>query len=171
MAKDKPHIDEGKIIEPDEVVVPPLPARRPGRPYALQNDERTLAQILALGEMQCTIEEAAGALGVAHTTLLDFFTRHPNARQVFQDGRQYGRASVKRSQYLMAHKVPQMAIWFGKQHLNQSDKQETTTTVVSRDPEEIVKRVNELQKRLTERKPAAPAIPQIGKAGKGGDQP
>jgi hypothetical protein len=54
--------------------------------------------------------------------------------------------------------------------LNQSDKQETTTTVVSRDPEEIVKRVTELQKRLTERKPAAPAIPQIGKAGKGGDR-
>jgi hypothetical protein len=39
------------------------------------------------------------------------------------------------------------------------------------DPEERVKRVVELQKRVAERKaPAAPAIPQIGKAGKGGDQ-
>lgn len=166
---DKPHLQEGEILEPDEVQVPPLPARRPGRPYALQNDERTMAQILALGEMQCTIEEAAGALGVAHTTLLDFFTRHPDAKRVFQDGRQYGRASVKRAQYLMAHKVPQMSIWFGKQHLGQTDKVESTTTHVNAPPEERVKRVMELQKRLSEGAPATPAVPQI-KAGKGGDQ-
>jgi len=170
MAKDKPQLDEGEIIEPDEVVVPPLPARRPGRPYALQHDARTMAQILALGEMQCTIEEAAGALGVAHTTLMDFFARHPDAKDTFYDGRQYGRASVKRSQYLMAHKVPQMSIWWGKQNLGQSDKVESTTTHVNAPPEERIKRVVELSKRLAEKSPAAPAIPQIGKAGKRGDQ-
>lgn len=164
----EPRVPEAEIVEPDEVVIPPLPSRRPGRPYALQNDERTLSQMLALGEMQCTIDEAAGALGVAHTTLLDFFTRHPEARQAFDRGRLYGRASVKRSQYMMAHKVPQMSIWFGKQHLGQSDKSETTTTTIDMPPEERVRRITELQRRISERPPAVPQIPI--KAGKGGDQ-
>jgi hypothetical protein len=163
---------EQEILDPEpQDEIPELPARRPGRPLALVLDDRLMRQVQALGEMQCTINEAAGALGVSHVTLLAFFSRHPEARDAFQTGREYGKASVRRAQYKMALEVPQMSIWWGKQNLGQSDKVESTTTHVSMDPEERVKRVVELQKRVAERKaPTAPAIPQIGKAGKGGDQ-
>ena len=63
-----------------------------------------------------------------------------------------------------------MAIWWGKQHLGQADKNENVTTTINAPPEERIKRVVELSKRLAEKSPAAPAIPQLGKAGKRGDQ-
>lgn len=163
---------EPEIIEPEpEDKIPELPARRPGRPLALVLDERLLRQIQSLGEMQCTINETAGALGVSHVTLLSFFSRHPEARAAFDTGREYGKASVRRAQYKMALEAPQMAIWWGKQNLGQSDKAETTTTHKQAPPEEVMKRVMELQKRIAGDKAptVTPKVPQI-KVGKGGDQ-
>jgi hypothetical protein len=168
-----PEVLHGEVEPADPLEAVVLPPRRGGRPHSLEFNEQMLRQLHVLGEMQSTLKETAGALGVAHTTLLRFFAAHPEARERWETGQEYGKASVKRSQYLMAHTSPQMAIWFGKQHLAQSDKVESTTTHRQAPPEEIMKRVMELQKRLVgDKAPAvAPKIPQIAlKAGKGGDQ-
>ena len=158
--------DDGEIIIPEDVTRGPG-----GRKPILEPDERTLRQIKSLAAMQCTQEEAAASLGVSTRTFKYFIGKHEEVRAAWEDGREVGKVSVRRAQFKMAQEVPQMAIWWGKQHLGQADKSENVNTTVDITPEERVKRVVELQKRVAERKaPAAPAIPQIGKAGTGGDR-
>jgi len=159
--------DDGEIVIPEDVTRGPG-----GRKPLLEPDERTLRQIKSLAAMQCTQEEAAASLGVSTRTFKTFIGKHEDVRAAWEDGREMGKVSVRRAQFKMAQEVPQMAIWWGKQHLNQTDKTESTTTHVNVPPEEIKKRVLELQRRIAGDKPVAPAIPQITvKAGKTrGDQ-
>ena len=146
-----------EIIEPAEEDLLDLPPRsKGGRPYALVDSEKTRKQIWALGELHCTVEEAAGALGVGHTTLRHFFDRHPEIKDIFDNGRMYGKSSVKRAQYIMAHRVPQMSIWWGKQNLNQADKSETTQKVIDATPESTIDRVVELQRKARQLAGKAP---------------
>lgn len=126
-----------------------------GRPRALVIDPDTLRRVMALGALQCTQEEAAAALGVGVSTFKRFI-QNEAVRSAWDRGAANGKVSVKRKQFEMAHKIPQMSIWWGKQHLGQSDKSETTTTTVSVTPEERVKRIAELQKHV-----APPQLPVI----------
>jgi len=155
----------------DEIIIPEAVERGVGgRKPVLTPEERTLRQLKSLGGMQCTQIEAAAALGCSVRTLQNFFARYPEALAAWEDGHELGKVSVRRAQFKMAQEVPQMAIWWGKQHLGQADKNENVTTTIQATPEERIKRISELSKRLAEKSPAAPAIPQLGKAGKRGDQ-
>jgi hypothetical protein len=105
---------------------------RGGRPPSLRADERTLRQLRQLAIIQCTIAEAAGVLLVHENTLKTFLgpTGPKAAREVWDAGRQEGRASVRRKQFELAMRGNiTMLIWWGKNNLGQADKLEKTETV------------------------------------------
>ena len=78
--------------------------------------------------LQCTCEEIAGFFNCSVDTIERFCEREYKMRfaEVFKIKRQSGRISLRRHQFKLAERYPQMAIWLGKQYLNQTDKQEIT---------------------------------------------
>lgn len=96
--------------------------RKVGRPPALEPDDQTLAQIAELASIFCTVEEAAGVLGVHRATLYSFFERHETARLAWELGQGDGKASLRRKQWLLASTNATMAIFLGKQMLGQKDQ-------------------------------------------------
>jgi len=97
------------------------PYGKPGPKPKITYDETTLEQIRALGKIQCTIKEAAAVLKSSKAGLIAFFESYPDAREVFESGREEGKASLRRRQFQMAEKNPTMSIWLGKQYLEQRD--------------------------------------------------
>lgn len=97
----------------------------PGRPRALDPDQLTLDKnvktILGAGAMNCTMEEVAALHDVDPNTLAEFFVRYPEIRVRFDEAKLSGAASIKRSQFKLADKSPQMAIYLGEQILGQRD--------------------------------------------------
>lgn len=110
----KPHTDDEPEIDVG------------GRPYAMECTEETLKQITGLARMQCTQREAAAVLGVHPDTFGRFLRREEKARAAWDDGLEVGKVSLRRYQYKMAENNPTMAIWLGKQWLEQTDKTENT---------------------------------------------
>jgi len=101
-----------------------------GRRLALFADEKTLAQLASLGAIQCTTRETASVLGVSHDTLMEFFNDCPEARALYEDGKERGRVSLRRKQMAVALSGnPTMLIWTGKQYLGQADKAEVAATL------------------------------------------
>jgi hypothetical protein len=99
-----------------------------GRPPSLTNDPRTLRQLRELAAIQCTVRDAAGVLGVCEETLAAFIGIHGSklGREAWDNGRATGRMSILRKQYsaAMAGNTT-LLIWWGKQHLGQSDRLES----------------------------------------------
>lgn len=110
-----------------------VPETRMGRPPKLHDDEETLKTIEGLARIQCTQREAAAVLRVHPDTFGDFLRSHEKARQAWEDGLQSGKASLRRNQWKMSESNPTMAIWLGKQWLDQTDKSDTTTTLDATD--------------------------------------
>lgn len=100
-----------------------------GRPYALECTDATLKQITSLARMQCTQREAAAVLGVHPDTFGRFLRREEKAKAAWDDGLEVGKVSLRRYQYKMAESNPTMAIWLGKQWLEQKDKAEQDVNV------------------------------------------
>ena len=78
------------------------------------------ATVERLASIMCTIEEIAAVLGCSHDTL----QRNKKFCVLFKKGQQTGKASLRRRQFAMSEKNPTMAIWLGKQYLDQRDKQD-----------------------------------------------
>jgi hypothetical protein len=98
------------------------PKSKLGRPPALQADEETLRTLKSLGQIHCTTKEAAAVLGVSEPTLFAFFKRHKNAQEVFENGKENGKASLRRMQIKAAENGnATMLVWLGKQLLGQKD--------------------------------------------------
>lgn len=100
-----------------------------GRPPALVPDDKTLEIIRGLGEIQCTTRECAAVLGVSHQTFLTFKAKNPEVAEALEIGSESGKMSLRRKQFKMAETNASMAIWLGKQYLEQSDKQDITAAV------------------------------------------
>ena len=66
------------------------------RRHKLEPDDATFAQIAALAQIQCTQKEAAAVLGVAHSTFEYFLAQNEDAKAAWFDGKQTGRASLRR---------------------------------------------------------------------------
>jgi len=97
-----------------------------GRPPKLTETEEILKQIEGLARIQCTQREAAAVLGVHRNTFSAFLDTSEKARQAWEDGLETGKASLRRLQFKAAENGnPTMAIWLGKQWLDQKDKSET----------------------------------------------
>ena len=77
-----------------------------------------------LCSLQCTQEEICGVLGVSDKTLESWCKKEykANFSEVFREKRQIGRMSLRRSQFKLAEKNATMAIWLGKQYLDQRDR-------------------------------------------------
>ena len=78
------------------------------------------ATVEKLASIMCTIDEIAAVLGCSHDTL----QRNKKFCVLFKKGQQTGKASLRRRQFAMSEKNPTMAIWLGKQYLDQRDKQD-----------------------------------------------
>jgi hypothetical protein len=77
--------------------------------------------------IQCTEEEICGVFGCSVDTLEKAVKRQysRNFTDVFAEKRQYGKASLRRSQWKAAlDGNTTMMIWLGKQHLEQADRLE-----------------------------------------------
>jgi hypothetical protein len=93
-----------------------------GRPLKIIGDEKTLATLAGLSKIQCTTKEAAAVLSISEVTFIDFLKREEKAREVWELNKHVGRASLRRTQFKLADTNVAMAIWLGKQFLEQSDK-------------------------------------------------
>lgn len=85
-------------------------------------DKKQFEQLCGL---QCTLSEICGWFGVTDKTLDSWCRRqyHANFSEVFKEKRGLGKISLRRSQWKLAEKNANMAIWLGKQYLGQSDIQ------------------------------------------------
>lgn len=99
-----------------------------GRPRMLLN-ERGAAVVKRMAEIMCTNEEIADVLGVG----VDLIT-NDNNNAVFQaakrEGQVRGKMSLRRKQFALAEKNANMAIFLGKNYLDQKDKQEVESTLI-----------------------------------------
>ena len=80
-------------------------------------------QFESLCAIQCTQEEILAVLDVADKTLNSWCnaTYGKNFYEVFKEKREYGKSSLRRSQWLLAQKNPTLSIWLGKQYLSQKE--------------------------------------------------
>ncbi len=91
-----------------------------GRPKK-EIDIQTFEKLCGL---QCTKEEIASFLNCSADTIERFCKRvyGDTFAVVFSRKREIGKISLRRTQWKLAEKSPTMAIFLGKQYLDQSDK-------------------------------------------------
>ena len=81
--------------------------------------------------LQCTLEEFCGWFNVTDKTLDSWCKRTygKSFSEVFREKRGLGKISLRRSQWRLAEKNANMAIWLGKQYLGQKDQVEASLAV------------------------------------------
>ena len=78
------------------------------------------------------------ALGISKRRFIDHLDREPRLRKIVEEGREYGRASIRRAQFkLLNDGNATMAIWLGKQYLGQRDRVDNQLPPASGGPIEI----------------------------------
>ncbi|MCO5085139.1 MAG: hypothetical protein M9939_26700 [Mesorhizobium sp.] len=106
------------------------PARKKtGRPPALVADPKTLKTIEGLGKIQATTRECAAVLSVSHQTFIAFMNAHPAVGEALEKGKEGGKTSLRRTQFALAKKNAAMAIFLGKNYLDQTDRQDISQSV------------------------------------------
>ena len=82
------------------------------------------AQFEKLCALQCTKEEICGFLEISDKTLDGWCKRtyKTGFSDIYRQKREMGKISLRQSQFRLAEKNANMAIWLGKQYLNQMDK-------------------------------------------------
>lgn len=99
--------------------------------------------------LQCTLEEICGFFDVTDKTLDGWCKRTYGASfsEVFKQKRGAGKISLRRAQFQLAQKNANMAIWLGKQYLDQKDEAKLETeSRISIDP--LSKSLEEMSKGL-----------------------
>ena len=92
---------------------------RPKKDFSIEEFEK-------LCSLQCTKEEIAAWFDFSEDTLENRMKEHYDSTfsVVFAQKKGLGRISLRRKQWKIADKSAAMAIFLGKNHLGQSDKQE-----------------------------------------------
>lgn len=103
---------------------PPELHKKRGPKPLLEPNEQTLEQLRALGRIQATVEECAAVMRCSRSLMFQFFAENPQARDIYEDGKLEGTASLRRKQFALAEKNATMLIWLGKQYLGQVDRKE-----------------------------------------------
>ena len=100
--------------------------------------------------LQCTLEEICGWFGVCSDTLESWCKRtyKMNFSEVFKQKRGVGKISLRRSQWRLAEKNANMAIWLGKQYLGQRDIVEQTIAVDTVKDDELSASLREMAEEL-----------------------
>ena len=98
-----------------------------GRP-AIQIDEE---QFKGLCSIQCTLEEIANWFKCSEDTIERWCKRQLGCSfaDAYKKHSVGGKISLRRYQMKMAEHNATMAIWLGKQYLNQTDKQEVSMAI------------------------------------------
>ena len=101
--------------------------------------------------LQCTLEEICGWFGVTDKTLNSWCKRtySESFSEVFRQKRSTGKISLRRSQWRLAEKNANMAIWLGKQYLGQKDIVEVGVEKDNVQDDALSKSLRELAKGLT----------------------
>ena len=105
------------------------PRKKVGRPPSLSPDAKTLKAIEGLGKIQATTRECAAVLNVAHKTFIAFMNKHPEVGEMLEKGKETGKTSLRRTQFALARKNAAMAIFLGKNYLDQTDRQDINQAV------------------------------------------
>ena len=81
-------------------------------------------QFESLCGLQCTLEEICGFFELTDKTLESWCKRTYGCgfSETFRQKRGKGKISLRRAQFRLAEKNANMAIWLGKQYLDQKDK-------------------------------------------------
>lgn len=104
------------------------------------------SQFESLCAIQCTREEICSVLNVSDKTL-DRWCQNTYGKYfsvIFAEKRQFGKASLRRSQWEMAKKNPTLSIWLGKQYLGQRDSfpDEVNYTEINKGIQNIANLIN-----------------------------
>lgn len=93
---------------------------RTGRPRTNINKE----QFEKLCGLQCTLKEVASFFNCSEDTIENFCKREykETFSEVYNKYASIGKISLRRTQFKLAEKSSAMAIWLGKQILNQEEK-------------------------------------------------
>lgn len=96
-------------------------------------------QVEEMCKLQCTGEEIAAVLGIHYETLNNKVKElgYDSFPDYFAEKRQAGKASLRRMQFKHAENNPIMAIFLGKNLLNQSDKQEIVNHNINSDIDDL----------------------------------
>lgn len=91
-----------------------------GRPH-IEIDQTTFEKLCGI---QCTITEIASVFGCSEDTIERWCKRiyHQNFAEIYKKHSAKGKASLRRYQFRLAEKNVSMAIWLGKQYLDQKDE-------------------------------------------------
>lgn len=102
-----------------------------GRPHK----EIDQSQFENLCSLQCTLVEICGWFKITDKTLESWCKRTygKNFSDVFKEKRCLGKISLRRAQFMLAEKNAAMAIWLGKQYLDQKETQEISV-IEEKDP-------------------------------------
>lgn len=86
--------------------------------------------------MQCTEEEICGFFDVTNKTLTSWCKRTygEGFSYVYKKKSEFGKISLRRAQMRLAEKSATMAIWLGKQYLNQTDHMIVEKKEITDDP-------------------------------------
>lgn len=103
--------------------------KKTGRPPSLAVDAKTLKTIEGLGKIQATTRECAAVLGVSHQTFITFMNAHSAVGEALEKGKEGGKTSLRRTQFALAKKNAAMAIFLGKNYLDQTDRQDINQSV------------------------------------------
>lgn len=119
-------------------------------PRARPNKEIDQKVFENLCEIQCTGKEICAALGVTDKTLNAWCKRtyKKSFKEVYEDMRQAGKASLRRVQWKQAQKNVKMSMWLGKQYLGQKDKPVEEQTM-----ENVIKNIETLAEVVTRSAP------------------
>lgn len=103
-----------------------------GRPRIEINVE----QFKKLCSMQCTLDEIAGFFDCSPDTIENFCKSKFKARfsDIYKRFSQTGKVSLRRTQFKLAEKNANMAIWLGKQYLGQRDNIDISANKMEDDP-------------------------------------
>lgn len=109
-----------------------MPAGRPKK-------EIDYVSVEKLANIQCTQEEIASFLGISSRTLL----RDEKFKEIFENARETGKASLRRIQWKHAEKSASMAIFLGKQYLGQKDNVEVSNTDDMNKVKELLQKIED----------------------------
>lgn len=98
-----------------------------GRPR-IEIDKKIFENLCSI---QCTEKEICSCFGCCDDTLNSWCKRtyKKTFSDIYKEKAVIGRISLRRSQFRLAEKNANMAIWLGKQYLDQKDKIEDTTNI------------------------------------------
>src|SRR5262245_33874224 len=126
-----------------------------GRHLKLKPDEATIGILTGLAQIQCTVKEAAAVFHVSAPTFIAFLDRNKGAmRQVWEEGKEQGKVSLRRTQWRLAQSNVPMAIFLGKNYLGQgSDSDLTITHTISAELEQLLRMHDGQQRSLPDYRP------------------